>query len=175
MFEYTLVETWAQANSLPIGMLIWIRMLAVVNIASVFWLRHIQARWILAAIVFIIAINMPMLRAGTGLIKLLGVPHVIVWVPLIIYLAVQFRSGALDFQTRLGKWCVAVMMTNLVSVVFDIRDGFQYWMGDRDPMVVDLSAGLPYYSLTAIVIGAIAVLTYAFGTGYLNQTAREQV
>ncbi len=162
MFDYSTTDTLQQMTSLPLAMLVWIRLLAFINITSLFWLKRPQGRWVLGALLFICAINLPMLIGGTGLGKILGVPHVLAWMPLIMYLAHQFRTGEIQIKSVFGMWCLLVITVNLISVVFDSRDAVQYLLGDRSPMVIDVSAGLPYASLTAIAMLWTATLVYAF-------------
>ena len=168
MFEYTPADIANQLSELPPILFVWLRTLAVVNMASIVFLRRIQARWVLAAMLFIGVTNIPIFLAF-GLIKLGSIPHLI-WIPLIIYLAREFRFGQIDIKTGFGVWCLVVMLVDLVSIVFDVRDSVQYLMGDHAPMAIDPNAALPHFTLTAIAVSVAAVLAYAFGPGTAKST-----
>jgi len=168
MFEYTPADIANQLAALPPVLFIWLRALAVVNMASILFLRRVQARWVLAAMLFIGVTNVPIFLAF-GLVKLGSIPHLI-WIPLIIYLAREFRLGQINIKTGFGVWCLVVMLVDLVSIVFDVRDSVQYLMGDQAPMAIDPNAALPYFTLTAIAVSVVALLAYAFGQGRAKAT-----
>jgi len=162
MFEYTRADIAAQLASLPPVFFIYLRTLAIINLSSVFLIWKVQARWVLGAMLFIMATNGPIFLA-MGLVKIGSLPHLIVWVPLVWYLANQLRSGKVDARKPFGWWCMAVMLADLVSVVFDVRDTFQYILGDRGSVLENLSTELPIPTLIVIVITAIALIGYALG------------
>jgi len=122
----------------------------------------VQARWVLAAMLFIAATNVPIFLS-LGLVKLGSIPHLIVWIPLVAYLAGQLRSGEVNVRTPFGIWCFVVMLLDLVSVVFDIRDGAQYLLGDDQPMTQLSPTGFPVLTMLAIVVSVVAVAAYSLG------------
>lgn len=66
-----------------------------------------------------------------GYVRLLGLPHVLFWTPVVIYLIARLRSGALR---PAPKWImVAVVATMLVSLIFDYTGVAQYLMGETAP------------------------------------------
>lgn len=69
-----------------------------------------------------------------GYVKLLGLPHVIVWTPLAIYLALQIR------RPDLPSWPKRIMMVILaviaISLVFDYIDVIRYAIGERTPLAL---------------------------------------
>ncbi len=66
-----------------------------------------------------------------GYVKLLGLPHLFLWTPLVIYLVGQFRRDDLPQIPRvlLG----AVIATLLISLAFDFSDVIRYILGERMP------------------------------------------
>lgn len=169
MFEYTPADIANQIASLGLLMMVWLRMIGIVNLASIFFLRQIQARWVFAAFLFITVTNVP-LFLSFGLIKLGSVLHLIVWVPLVIYLAREFRQKHIDVKTVFGVWCVIEMLVVLISVVFDVRDSVQYLLGDHEQMAIDPNAGAPILTLLAIGVSVASVLAYSFGLGRVGQS-----
>lgn len=162
MFEYTIVEVSEQIRSLPPALFVWLRLIAITNMASVFLLRRTEARWVLGAMLFIAATNIPIFLS-LGLVKLGSIPHLIVWIPLVAHLARQLRSGQVDLRTPFGMWCFAVMLINLVSVVFDVRDGAQYLLGDRETILQNPSTDLPILTLFVIAASVVAISAYSIG------------
>ena len=162
MFEYTVAEISSQIRSLPLVLSLWLRFLGALNLSSVLLLRRRQARWVFGAILFIIATNVPIFLSF-GLVKLGSIPHLFVWIPLVIYLAKQVRSGQVDIKKPFGMWCFALMILNLVSIVFDMRDGVQYLLGDHAAMPQGLSPTPPVPTLLAIVVVVFAAVRYSLG------------
>lgn len=162
MLEYSPTDISSQISALGPAMGMWLRTLGVVNLLSILFLKHIQARWVLAAFLFIAATNIPMFLS-CGLIKLGSIPHLVVWIPLIVYLAREFRRGEIQPRTRFGAWLLVVLVLIVVSVVFDVRDTVQYLLGDRAQMAIDPNAPPPYLTLLAIGVSAITVIAYSLG------------
>ena len=173
MFEYTIVEVRQQFLSLPIGIVLWVRWLGLANLSGVVFWRRRQARWVLAAMAFIILTNGPMLLA-LGLVKALSIPHLVVWLPLTAYLAMELRSGRVEHGKPFGIWCLVVMLTNLISVVFDLRDGAEYLLGDHAIVAADPTAEFPIITLLVIGLCTAALLAYSLGLPQGQARARQE-
>lgn len=66
-----------------------------------------------------------------GYVKLLGLPHIILWTPLAIYLVLLLRRDDLPTWPR---WItMAVLATVVISLAFDYLDALRYLMGERTP------------------------------------------
>jgi hypothetical protein len=100
---------------LPLTLLIWkqTRVAAIVTIAAS----------ILAGI------GVSRVYDHLGYVKLLGLPHIILWTPLVWYLWQQIKRGDMP------KWPRRIMMVVLavlaVSLVFDYVDVVRYALGER--------------------------------------------
>ncbi len=69
-----------------------------------------------------------------GYVKLLGLPHVILWTPLAIYLFVTWRKVT---TPRAAKIIIAFILTTiLISLAFDYTDVIRYALGERTPMAL---------------------------------------
>ena len=107
---------------------LWVFWLMIVNTASLlFVFRHVPARWVLLAWV----INMPLMNylyETYGFVRLLGLSHVLVWTPVLIYLGLKWRSFRL--RTLFGAWVAVLIVTNGISLGFDYVDVVRYFAGD---------------------------------------------
>ena len=73
-----------------------------------------------------------MLYDAVGYVKLLGLPHIIFWTPLAIYLIVQLRKPNIP---RLPRVIMVVILGAItISLAFDYSDLFRYLLGDRTPL-----------------------------------------
>lgn len=106
----------------------WIAWMGMVNLGAIVFLRHVQARWALAAFGSA-AILMSILFEVNGFNRLLGLAHVVFWTPLVIYLLRQ-RPG-LEPGSPFRVWVTVLIATNSLSLVIDYCDVIRYLLGDR--------------------------------------------
>ena len=67
-----------------------------------------------------------------GVVKLLGLPHLLIWGPLAVYL---FRKQAKDAMPIAARWIIRVILvTLLISLAFDVVDVLGYLAGERTPL-----------------------------------------
>lgn len=105
---------------LPLVLLAW-RQSRVVGIIAV-----------LASVISGVLINLMFLQLGH--VKLLGLPHIIVWVPLLIYLNAQQKLPEMPVWPR--RIIHVIMFTLVVSLAFDTIATMQYLLGDRTPVTI---------------------------------------
>ena len=71
--------------------------------------------------------------ASLGLVRLLGLPHIILWTPLVVYLITQSRRADMP---NIPKWILRVVFTTIIiSLVFDYYDVIRYFLGDTAPTI----------------------------------------
>ncbi|MCF2869482.1 hypothetical protein L0664_00260 [Octadecabacter sp. G9-8] len=69
-----------------------------------------------------------------GYVKLLGLPHIIVWSPLVIYLIHMLQSEELD---RAPQIIIGIAIAAIsTSLVFDYVDVLRYIAGERTPLAM---------------------------------------
>lgn len=66
-----------------------------------------------------------------GYVRLLGLSHIIVWTPLLIYLIV--RRKPFSEETRVGKYLHWFMGVISVSLILDYIEVTRYFLGDTIP------------------------------------------
>lgn len=100
---------------LPLSLLIWkqTRLTAVITIAASV-LAGLGVSWVFDRL---------------GYVKLLGLPHIILWTPLVIYLYGQIRRQDMPQWPR--RILIAVLAVFLVSLAFDYVDVARYVLGER--------------------------------------------
>lgn len=67
-----------------------------------------------------------------GYVKLLGLPHIVVWTPLAIYLVVQMRKPDMPKAPRVIMG--VVLGTIVISLAFDYADVVRYVLGEQTPL-----------------------------------------
>ena len=69
-----------------------------------------------------------------GYVKLLGLPHILVWTPLSVHLWLKFKSPDVSKVPRIIIGLI--MATILISLAFDYTDIARYLLGERTPLAV---------------------------------------
>lgn len=69
---------------------------------------------------------------AVGYVKLLGLPHILFWTPLVIYLVTQIRKPDMPKPPRLIL--IAVTGVILISLAFDYVDLARYLLGEKTPL-----------------------------------------
>ena len=69
-----------------------------------------------------------------GYVKLLGLPHVLFYTPVVIYFISRLRGGKLP---KIARWLMmASLVIILISLAFDYTDVARYILGNRTPLAV---------------------------------------
>ena len=121
--------------AVPVGWKFWLGWMILVNlvVSSFYFRRNQEARLILfsfltqGVIILVIADTL-------GYVRLLGIAHVILWTPLMVYLfkrVTKVRHDQLYF-----KYLITVIVTDCLSLVIDYVDVGRYVLGERQPYVI---------------------------------------
>lgn len=90
-------------------------------------------RIVVAAACVAVIVLMPLWHAQVGYVRLVALPHIVIWTPLAIYLYRRRKHFAAPWPVR---WTVAALMaTIVVSLGFDYVDFMRYLLGERAPLV----------------------------------------
>jgi len=123
--------------TLPQWVQIWIMMLGVVILGSIVILLFLKATRLDAAIITIamaaVYPAMMWLYAQVGFVRLLGIVHVIIWTPLVIYLWRRLKDAEIITPFRQVIWLL--LATLCISLAFDVTDVVRYLLGERASMV----------------------------------------
>ncbi len=107
----------------------WFAVLAIVNLASfIFAIWDVRARWMAASVIALSLVVMGLYQIF-GYTRILGLGHIIVWVPLFIYLWPRRKSPPHRRWTNL--FIVIFLLVNGVSFALDSVDLIRYLLGDR--------------------------------------------
>lgn len=88
---------------------------------------------VVAATSITVIVLMPLWHAQVGYVRLIGLPHIVVWTPLAIYLYRRRRHFAAPWPVR---WTMAALMaTIVVSLGFDYVDTLRYLLGEQAALV----------------------------------------
>lgn len=118
-----MTEMNGQTEALPQWVQLWMNWMTIVFLAAVLYVKnHVPARWVLVTylVTFVAAIGV---FYGTRNIHLFSLVHLLLWVPLLIYLyKSEWRLGNVSLKSPYGVWLLLLCATMVVSLVFDVRD-----------------------------------------------------
>jgi len=120
----------AEMRAGPQWVLLWVNFMGlVIMLAIPFAFVRVEARWTIVVMALNVVFMM-WLYSRFGYQRILGLPHVLLWTPLAIYLW-RRRDQWRVRQTLSGKWIVALFTIMVVSLVMDYADVARYLMGER--------------------------------------------
>ena len=123
--------------TLPTTVRYWIMWMNVTVLAAlvIFALNRptrMTALVLLVANVAMVAF-MTWLYNRVGLVRLLGLPHLIFWTPLVVWFVLQLRRGDLPRQPMTAM--VILTITLSISLIFDAVDVARWLLGERSSML----------------------------------------
>lgn len=115
---------------LPLWVRLWIPFaLGGVNLAAFFLTHTPIGYWAAWSTAFVLLVNGPIILLQRGWGKLLALPHLVVWIPLLAF--VLLRIGDPSVTLTEFNYGVALLVVNGISVVFDIADTWRWFQGER--------------------------------------------
>lgn len=76
------------------------------------------------------SVFMEYLFAEYGYVRLLGLAHVVFWTPVVVWLALRLKSGAIPIKSVFGGYIALLVATNTGSLILDFMDVGRYLLGD---------------------------------------------
>ena len=122
-------EIWSSFRRLPLAVQAWVALwLAPINIAALAFLG--QRNGVLIAVLAIggMAPNMFIMMRERGLSALMALPHLVIWTPLVVVALITLFSGV---GSGYAIFLVLLLITDVVSLVFDVKDFAAWRAGDR--------------------------------------------
>ncbi len=78
-------------------------------------------------------VAMQFMFGAMGYVKLLGLPHLIFWGPVVVFLIAQQARGDMPVWPRRIIWGILAVIC--ISLVFDFVDVARWVLGERAPLV----------------------------------------
>ncbi|MDA3950068.1 MAG: hypothetical protein PF508_12730 [Spirochaeta sp.] len=114
---------------MPLWVQLWVALILVPgNAASLFFLSEPAGPWLAAMAVGAMLLNGILALVERGFSKIMAVPHVLVWTPmlaLVLWLLIQ------DPASGYQRYLFILLAVDTVSLVLDYRDAWKWWNGDR--------------------------------------------
>ncbi len=121
--------------SMPLPWQAWLLALVSANlIAPLFFLGRVEAQVVAALVVSMVL--MTILTGRFGFSRILGLGHIIAWVPLLAFLWSRLTDA--PASDSFGLWLRAVIALDAASLVIDAVDVARFLAGDRAETVAGL-------------------------------------
>lgn len=126
-----LVDCGRSFLALPRRVRLWVAAVLVPVNALPFWfLDTPTGRAAAAAALFVVLTNVPIMPIARGMSRLMAVPHLLAWVPLLPWLAAHLSFGPpLPWSESL--LALALLVVNGISLVVDTLDTWRWGCGQR--------------------------------------------
>ena len=140
-------DVMGAALKLPRWVFVWVNFLGAVNMVPYVWVFFDPHPIIIAAVVastVAFVPNLVLIARTRGVGKAMSISHLVGWVPLCVYLGAWLTSdvwgGPITKQEGLLYYFAwTLLVTNLITVLFDTYDTLRFFRGDRE--VVRSDAG----------------------------------
>ena len=127
-----LSQIWQSWRRLPLWVMIWVALILVpINLASLLFVAQPFGVWVAALAVMGMAINVPIILIERGFSKLMSLPHLILWTPLVALIVWALWFGDAALSSTFAGFLVVLLVIDVVSLVFDYPDFFKWLRGDR--------------------------------------------
>ncbi len=125
-----IADIWHSFRRIPVWVQVWIGVVLVpVNLLPLLFLPQPLGGWVALLAVGGMALNLPVMVVTRGISKAMALPHLLLWIPLVILLAAILTNGWAGGAWRTVLWVMLVV--DLISLAFDIPDAWRWWRGDR--------------------------------------------
>lgn len=107
-------------------------MIAAIFVVPGLLLRYEASRregQVILASSIVLAVLMLLWHSQVGYTRILALPHILIWTPLLVYL--YSRRNRLASPSHVGWATTALVLTIVVSLAFDITDVIRYILGER--------------------------------------------
>ena len=122
--------------SMPPLWLAWMLALVSANLfAPLFFIGRVEARVVVAALVVSMVV-MTILTGRFGFSRILGLGHIIAWVPLLAFLWSRLPDA--PSSDAFGLWLRVVIALDAASLAIDAVDVVRFFAGDRAETVAGL-------------------------------------
>jgi hypothetical protein len=115
---------------------IWMNWMIIIFLVSFFFTyKHVSARFIFISLFITLPIALGIFNV-TKSPHLIGASHIIVWLPLAIYLLKKEIIGKTEkLKTVYGVYLLLLLATIAASLFFDLRDTTLILLGMKDPFI----------------------------------------
>ena len=121
---------WGSFRALPLWVQLWVAVILVpVNMISIGFLDQPLGGLVAVLAIGAMALNGVIMLVERGFSKAMAIPHVVIWVPLVIGVAGMLWNGVVG--GGYAAYLAVLLVVDGISLLFDFKDGWAWWRGER--------------------------------------------
>ncbi len=122
-----LLDIWHSYRSMPLWVQIWVGVILVpVNMATIVLISE-PCCWLIPVLAIGGMVpNAVLMFVERGFSKAMALSHVVLWVPLLIFLALEITAGSV-----FADYLMVLFVLDFISICFDVKDSRDWLKGDR--------------------------------------------
>lgn len=127
-------DLWNSFRGLPTWVQIWMVLILVpVNVVSVRFLGEPSAGLVALLAIGGMLPNLVIMIADRGFTNKMAVPHVILWTPLVGFIAYLLFVAKPDLSAIYATYLTGLLIVNLISLTFDIPETLEWYRTRNRP------------------------------------------
>lgn len=125
-----ILDIWQSYRRLPLWVQLWVALILVpVNAASlVFWGAPMGA-WLAVMAIGAMLLNGVIMLVERGFSKMMALPHVLIWTPLVVLILWLLAKG--DLAAGYARYLMFLLAVDLFSLALDYADTVKWLKGER--------------------------------------------
>ncbi len=125
-----ILDTWQSYRRLPLWVQIWVALILVpVNAASLAFSAAPMGAWVAIMAVGAMLLNGMIMLVERGFSKMMALPHVVIWTPLVVLILWLLAQG--DLAPGYASYLMLLLGIDLFSLALDYSDTVKWLRGDR--------------------------------------------
>jgi len=129
-----MIELMRKIFTMPFPWNLWVIILSMINfIGGVMFISTFEGKFSLFSMMGAMIV-MTIIYARYGFVRLLGLGHILFWLPFVAFCIRQLTNGT-TLSASFRVWLLTVTIINSASLVLDIIDLFRFLKGEKTEIV----------------------------------------
>lgn len=125
-----ILDIWQSYRRLPLWVQIWVALILVpVNAASLAFWGSPMGPWLAIMAVGAMLLNGVIMMVERGFSKMMALPHVVIWTPLVVVILWLLAQG--NLSSGYASYLMLLLVVDLFSLALDYSDTVKWLRGDR--------------------------------------------
>jgi len=125
-----ILDIWQSYRRMPLWVQLWVALILVpVNAASLLFWGAPMGAWVAILAVGAMLLNGVIMLVERGFSKMMALPHVMIWTPLVVLILWLLSWG--DLTQGYARYLVILLMVDLISLALDYADTVKWLRGER--------------------------------------------
>ncbi|MDA3858067.1 MAG: hypothetical protein PF480_07495 [Roseovarius sp.] len=125
-----ILDIWQSYRRMPLWVQLWVALILVpVNTAALAYWGAPMGAWVAILAVGAMLLNGVIMLVERGFSKMMGLPHVVIWTPLVVLVAWLLARG--DLAQGYARYLMILLVVDLFSLALDYADTVKWLRGER--------------------------------------------